>query len=60
MSDKYQIVIQPIAEQGIKEAYYWVSNYSPENGWKVYIKQSLVWNRCPVVVLLPLRTIFLK
>lgn len=29
MSDKYQIVIQPIAEQGIKEAYYWVSNYSP-------------------------------
>ncbi|MEL6438416.1 MAG: type II toxin-antitoxin system RelE/ParE family toxin [Cyanobacteria bacterium J06621_8] len=29
MSDKYQIIIQPEAEEGIKQAYYWVSNYSP-------------------------------
>lgn len=31
MSDKYQVIIQPSAEQGIKEGYYWVSNYSPRN-----------------------------
>lgn len=29
MTDKYQVIIQPEAEQGIKEAYFWVSNYSP-------------------------------
>ena len=28
MTDKYHVIIQPEAEQGIKEAYYWVSNYS--------------------------------
>ena len=31
MRDKYQVIIQPEAEQGIKEAYYWVSQYSPRN-----------------------------
>ncbi len=31
MSKKYQIIIQPSAEQGIKEGYYWVSHYSPHN-----------------------------
>ncbi|MEA5471403.1 type II toxin-antitoxin system RelE/ParE family toxin [Spirulina sp. 06S082] len=29
MSDRYKIVIQPEAEQGIKDAYFWFSNYSP-------------------------------
>jgi len=29
MAEKYRIVIQPEAEQGIKEAYLWLSNYSP-------------------------------
>ena len=29
MSDKYQVIIQPEAEEGIKQAYFWVSNYSP-------------------------------
>ncbi|MDJ1184515.1 type II toxin-antitoxin system RelE/ParE family toxin [Roseofilum casamattae] len=32
MTEKYQVIIQPEAEQGIKEAYYWVSNYSPRQG----------------------------
>ncbi|EAM50645.1 type II toxin-antitoxin system RelE/ParE family toxin [Crocosphaera watsonii WH 8501] len=31
MSNKYQVIIQPEAEQGIKEAYYWISSYSPRN-----------------------------
>ena len=31
MSEKYQVIIQPSAEEGIKEGYYWVSNYSPRN-----------------------------
>lgn len=29
MSDKYQVIIQPEAEEGIKQAYFWVSNSSP-------------------------------
>lgn len=29
MISKYQVIIQPEAEQGIKEAYFWVSDYSP-------------------------------
>ncbi|NET91133.1 MAG: type II toxin-antitoxin system RelE/ParE family toxin [Kamptonema sp. SIO1D9] len=29
MSEKYQVIIQPSAEKGIKEAYFWVSDYSP-------------------------------
>jgi|GEM_PF-1692382 len=29
MSSRYQVIIQSEAEQGIKEAYLWVSNYSP-------------------------------
>ena len=29
MSDRYEIIIQPEAEQGIKDAYFWLSNYSP-------------------------------
>ena len=29
MSDKYQVIIQPEAEQGIKQAYFGVNNYSP-------------------------------
>ena len=29
MSDKYRVIIQPEAEEGIKQAYFWVSNYSP-------------------------------
>lgn len=29
MSDRYKIVIQPEAEQEIKDAYFWLSNYSP-------------------------------
>ncbi len=28
MDGKYQVIIQPSAEQGIKEAYFWMSNYS--------------------------------
>jgi len=28
MNDKYQIIIQPEAEQGIKQAYFWINNYS--------------------------------
>lgn len=31
MSDKYQVIIQPEAEQGIKDGYYWISNHSPRN-----------------------------
>jgi plasmid stabilization system protein ParE len=30
MNQKYQIVIQPIAQQGIEEAYFWLSNYSSQ------------------------------
>lgn len=29
MSDKYRVIIQPEAEEGIKQAYFWASNYSP-------------------------------
>ncbi|MBE9046853.1 type II toxin-antitoxin system RelE/ParE family toxin [Pleurocapsales cyanobacterium LEGE 10410] len=29
MSDKYQVIIQSEAEEGIEQAYFWVSNYSP-------------------------------
>jgi len=29
MSSRYQVIIQSEAEQGIKEAYLWVSNYFP-------------------------------
>jgi len=28
MNDKYQVIIQPEAEQGIKQAYFWMNNYS--------------------------------
>ena len=34
MSDKYQVIIQPEAEEGIKQAYFWVSNYSPRQARK--------------------------
>lgn len=29
MTEEYQVIIQPEAEQSIKQAYYWVSRYSP-------------------------------
>lgn len=29
MRNKYKVITQPEAEQNIKQAYYWVSNYSP-------------------------------
>ncbi len=29
MGEKYQVIIQPEAEECIKKAYFWVSNYSP-------------------------------
>lgn len=29
MPQQYRVIIQPEAEQGIKQAYYWVSKYSP-------------------------------
>ena len=34
MSDKYRVIIQPEAEQSIKQAYFWVSNYSPRQARK--------------------------
>jgi plasmid stabilization system protein ParE len=44
MNDKYQVIIQPSAEQGIKEAYYWVSNYSPRNArsWLEGLHQAIL------------------
>jgi plasmid stabilization system protein ParE len=43
MSDKYQVIIQPSAEEGIKEAYYGVSNYSPRNArsWLEGLQQAI-------------------
>ncbi|MGK7896474.1 MAG: type II toxin-antitoxin system RelE/ParE family toxin [Xenococcus sp. (in: cyanobacteria)] len=34
MNDKYQVIIQPEAEQGIKQTYFWVNNYSPRQARK--------------------------
>lgn len=30
MNQKYQVVIQPAAQKGIEEAYFWLSNYSSQ------------------------------
>lgn len=30
MSQKYQVAIQPAAQQAIEEAYFWLSNYSSQ------------------------------
>lgn len=44
MSEKYQVIIQQEAEQGIKQAYYWVSNYSPRQArqWLEGIYQAIM------------------
>lgn len=44
MNDKYQVIIQPSAEEGIKEAYYWVRNHSPRNArsWLEGLHQAIL------------------
>ena len=44
MGEKYQVIIQQEAEQGIKQAYYWVSNDSPRlaRQWLEGIYQSIM------------------
>ncbi len=44
MSEKYRVIIQPEAEQGIKQAYYWVSKYSPRQArqWLEGIYQAVM------------------
>ncbi|WP_204106599.1 MULTISPECIES: hypothetical protein [Spirulina sp. CCY15215] len=63
MSDRYKIVIQPEAEQGIKDAYFWFSNYSPRQArsWlEGQINPFYLWRKCPFAVLLFLRMTSLK
>lgn len=45
MNDKYKIIIQPEAEQGIKEAYFWISHhYSPRTAriWLEGINKAIL------------------
>lgn len=46
MSDRYKIVIQPEAEQGIKDAYFWFGNYFPRQArsWLEGLYKSIVKN----------------
>lgn len=34
MSQRYSVIIQPEAQQGIEAAYFWYSNYSPQTARK--------------------------
>ena len=44
MPEQYRVIIQPEAEQGIKQAYYWVSKYSPRQArqWLEGIYQAVM------------------